>query len=73
MIKDFVHENVVVAAGVQRTSKMWYSTGSLDDSKNEEGQNKEIDEILGDKPKREPLLQGVRPGKGWNFRGVHKV
>ncbi|XP_040931034.1 single-stranded DNA-binding protein, mitochondrial isoform X3 [Gossypium hirsutum] len=64
----------LVAAGVQRTSKMWYSTGSLDDFENEEAKNEEIDEILGDKPnRREPLPQGVRPGKGWNFRGVHKA
>ncbi|KAA3468719.1 single-stranded DNA-binding protein, mitochondrial isoform X1 [Gossypium australe] len=64
----------LVAAGVQRTSKMWYSTGSLDDFENEEAKNEEIDEILGDKPnRREPVLQGVRPGKGWNFRGVHKA
>ncbi|XP_022742923.1 single-stranded DNA-binding protein, mitochondrial [Durio zibethinus] len=69
--------NSSLVAGVQRASKMWCSTGSLD-SENDEGKDGEIedviDDFLGDKSdKREPQLQGVNPGKGWNFRGVHKA
>ena len=68
----------VVVAGVQRTSKMCFSTGSLDDGENDEGKvsemEEEVDDFLDDKSdKREPQLQGVNPAKGWNFRGVHKV
>ncbi|XWS64480.1 hypothetical protein CRYUN_Cryun05aG0007500 [Craigia yunnanensis] len=69
--------NSSVVAGVQRTSKMWCSTGSLD-SKNDEVKGseieEEIDDFLGGKSdKREPQPQGVNPGKGWNDRGVHKA
>lgn len=64
-----------VVAGVQRTSKMWCSTGSLDGENEEKCDNMEdIDSFLGEKSdKREPQLQGVDPAKGWNFRGVHRV
>ncbi|XVE89593.1 hypothetical protein DITRI_Ditri20bG0008500 [Diplodiscus trichospermus] len=69
--------NSSLVAGVQRTSKMWCSTGSTD-SENDKCKNSEmeedIDDFLGEKSdKREPLLQGVNPGKGWNYRGVHRA
>ncbi|KAK8698058.1 hypothetical protein V6N13_114189 [Hibiscus sabdariffa] len=60
--------------GMQGASKMWYSTGSLDDSENDEGKTEELDDFFSDKPdRREPRPQGVSPGKGWDFRGVHKA
>ncbi|XVF05992.1 hypothetical protein REPUB_Repub06bG0009500 [Reevesia pubescens] len=69
--------NSSLVAGVQRTSKMWCSTGSSNgenDERKDDELEEEIDGILGDKSdKREPQLQGVNPGKGWNFRGVHKA
>ncbi|XVF31434.1 hypothetical protein REPUB_Repub16aG0145700 [Reevesia pubescens] len=69
--------NVSLVECVQRTSKMWCSTGPLD-SENGEEKGHEIEEesdgFLGDKfEKREPKLQGVNPAKGWNFRGVYKA
>ncbi|XVF57552.1 hypothetical protein PTKIN_Ptkin06aG0214900 [Pterospermum kingtungense] len=68
--------NSSLVAGVQRTSKMWCSTGSLDGGNEGKGgeMEEEIDNFLGEKPeKREPQLQGVDPAKGWNFRGVHRA
>ncbi|XWS57463.1 hypothetical protein CRYUN_Cryun09bG0176100 [Craigia yunnanensis] len=67
----------VVVVGVHRTSKMWFSTGSLD-GENDEGKvsemEEEIDDFLGKKSfKHEPQPQGVNPGKGWNYRGVHRA
>ncbi|XP_038992650.1 single-stranded DNA-binding protein, mitochondrial [Hibiscus syriacus] len=60
--------------GVRRTSKMWYSTGSVDDSEDDDWVTKEADDALSFKPdRREPRPQGVSPGKGWDFRGVHKA
>ncbi|OMO96691.1 Primosome PriB/single-strand DNA-binding protein, partial [Corchorus capsularis] len=66
-----------LVAGVQRTSKLWCSTDSLkgnnDEGKGDETEE-EIDDFLVEKPaKREPQIQGVMPGKGWNFRGVHRA
>lgn len=59
----------VVAAGVQRTSKLWFSTDTAENDGKESGV---FDELLGDKDK-ELKPQGVDPTKGWLFRGVHKV
>ncbi|WRX15790.1 Primosome PriB/single-strand DNA-binding - like 3 [Theobroma cacao] len=63
--------------GVQRTSKLWCSTGSVG-SENDEGKGdemeEEIDDFLGNKSdKRQPMLQGVNPASGWNYRAVHRA
>ncbi|XVF41818.1 hypothetical protein PTKIN_Ptkin01aG0311200 [Pterospermum kingtungense] len=56
---------------------MWCSSGSLD-SENDEGKGSEMEEEIegctGERSeKREPQLQGVNPGKGLNYHGVHKA
>ena len=58
----------------QRSSKLWFSTESSDH--NEDGKNDEVeeyDDLLGEKSEAAMQPQGVNPGKGWQFRGVHKV
>ncbi|KAH7574657.1 hypothetical protein ACOSP7_008866 [Xanthoceras sorbifolium] len=60
--------------GVQRNSKMWYSSGSLDSDHDDQkiGEfEEEFDNYLGSKSELQP--QGVNPRKGWSFRGVHKA
>lgn len=66
--------------GAQRGSKLWFSSGSNgnESSDNEEVVEdeviEEIEDPIGDKfSKHETLLQSVDPGKGWQFRGVHKA
>ncbi|GKV31988.1 hypothetical protein SLEP1_g40634 [Rubroshorea leprosula] len=63
--------------GLQRSSKLWFATGSgggdtdIEDTQEIE---EEIEDIIGENVKKnESLLQGVNPGKGWQFRGVHKA
>lgn len=56
---------------IQRQSKLWRSTASFDGG----GETLEGDESDNDlvTEKAYSQLQGVDPGKGWGFRGVHKV
>ena len=67
---------MILAAGAERSTKLWFSTESFGDD-DKEGKNNEIeeeyDDILGEKAGAELHPQGVNPGKGWEFRGVHKV
>ncbi|CAA0834666.1 Single-stranded DNA-binding protein-mitochondrial [Striga hermonthica] len=63
--------------GLQRTSKVFFSTGSSisgdDNDHVGTGPHLELDDddFLPEKP--ELQLQGVDPRKGWNFRGVHRA
>uniref|UniRef100_A0A2P2KGA7 Single-stranded DNA-binding protein n=1 Tax=Rhizophora mucronata TaxID=61149 RepID=A0A2P2KGA7_RHIMU len=58
--------------GVQRSLRSWYSTGMTDGEEWNNEKDKEIDDILNDKP--ESQVRGdVDPKKGWEFRGVHKA
>ncbi|KAL9233339.1 hypothetical protein vseg_008356 [Gypsophila vaccaria] len=60
----------------QWSSKVWYSTASFDGVDNDVGGNDEVvDDVHDDfiPEKRELMPQGVDPGKGWQFRGVHKA
>ncbi|KAK9735496.1 hypothetical protein RND81_04G209200 [Saponaria officinalis] len=61
-------------ARAQWSSKMWLSTVSFDGD-NGGGGNSEVEDVHDDfiPEKRESIAQGVDPGKGWNFRGVHKA
>ncbi|PON67021.1 Single-stranded DNA-binding protein [Parasponia andersonii] len=64
----------LMAVGSQRSSKLWFSTESSDQNKDGKADEleEEYDDVLGEKPARlQP--QGVDPGKGWLFRGVHKA
>ncbi|KAL9450361.1 hypothetical protein AB3S75_012155 [Citrus x aurantiifolia] len=60
--------------GVQRSSKMWYSSGSFD-GKNDDQNMDEVDDVFDDfvVEKQELQPQGVDPRRGWGFRGVHKA
>ncbi|KAF4359265.1 hypothetical protein F8388_009938 [Cannabis sativa] len=64
------------AAGAQRCSKLWFSTESSDQN---EGEKKNVvveeynDDLLGDRSEAAMQPQGVNPGKGWLYRGVHKA
>uniref|UniRef100_A0A803KNW2 Uncharacterized protein n=1 Tax=Chenopodium quinoa TaxID=63459 RepID=A0A803KNW2_CHEQI len=59
-------------SGVQRSSKLCYSTGSPDGD-NDGAKNGGADDFHDDfiPEKRESIPQGVDPKRGWNFRGVH--
>ncbi|XP_021742621.1 single-stranded DNA-binding protein, mitochondrial-like [Chenopodium quinoa] len=61
-------------SGVQRSSKLCYSTVSLDGD-NDGAKNSGADDFHDDfiPEKRESIPQGVDPKRGWNFRGVHKA
>lgn len=66
--------------GVQGSSKVFFSTGSLNSDNVNGADNEGADagvEINDEDflPERPPelQLQGVDPRKGWNFRGVHRV
>lgn len=61
-------------SGVQRSSKLWYSTASFGGD-NSSAKNSEAEDFHDDfiPEKRESIAQGVDPKRGWTFRGVHKV
>ncbi|KAI9185640.1 hypothetical protein LWI28_009077 [Acer negundo] len=64
-----------LATGVQRNSKMWYSSSGTVDGDNDDQEieelEKDFDTLIAEKSELQP--QGVNPGNGWNFRGVHKA
>ncbi|XP_024028202.1 single-stranded DNA-binding protein, mitochondrial isoform X1 [Morus notabilis] len=65
-----------LAAGAERSSKLWFSTESFGGENKEEGKNEaeeEYADLLGYKSETESKPQGVNPGKGWEFRGVHRA
>ncbi|GAB2287294.1 hypothetical protein Dimus_021675 [Dionaea muscipula] len=68
--------NFPLAAGVQRSSKLWQSTVSFSDEDGD-GKKKDAEDFQDNDfippQKREMVLQGVDPRRGWNFRGVHKA
>lgn len=57
----------VVACCVGGSSNAVYSTASSGSDNDVD----KVDDFI--PPKQELHLQGVDPGKGWDFRGVHKV
>lgn len=63
--------------GLQGSSKVFFSTGSLNSGNENDnegadgGLDVDDDDFLRERP--ELQLQGVDPRKGWNFRGVHRV
>ncbi|EXB55058.1 Single-stranded DNA-binding protein [Morus notabilis] len=62
--------------GAERSSKLWFSTESFGGENKEEGKNEaeeEYADLLGYKSETESKPQGVNPGKGWEFRGVHRA
>ncbi|CAO2832838.1 unnamed protein product [Amaranthus hypochondriacus] len=63
-----------LVSGVQRSSKLWYSTVSVDGDNGGDVKNEANFFNDGfDLEKREMVPQGVDPKRGWNFRGVHKA
>ncbi|KAM6578693.1 hypothetical protein CsatB_030530 [Cannabis sativa] len=71
-----VDDDVFSSAGAQRSLKLWFSTESSDQN---EGEKKNVvveeynDDLLGDRSEAAMQPQGVNPGKGWLYRGVHKA
>ncbi|KAH6772535.1 mitochondrially targeted single-stranded DNA binding protein [Perilla frutescens var. hirtella] len=68
--------NFSPAVGLQRSSKVSFSTGSFDsgdkaDNEGADGVEMGDDDFLPQRP--ELQLQGVDPRKGWNHRGVHRA
>ncbi|PRQ42338.1 putative primosome PriB/single-strand DNA-binding protein [Rosa chinensis] len=62
--------------GGQRSSKLWYSSGSIDSDTNDAkqlGAEEDIDDFLGGLKDTNVQAQGVDPKRGWGFRGVHKA
>ncbi|GFZ07188.1 mitochondrially targeted single-stranded DNA binding protein [Actinidia rufa] len=61
--------------GLQRSSKIGYSTMSFDGNNGNDGKSNGIeeddDDFITEKPELQP--QGVDPRRGWGFRGVHKA
>ncbi|PSS03051.1 Single-stranded DNA-binding protein [Actinidia chinensis var. chinensis] len=61
--------------GLQRSSKISYSTVSFDGNNGNDGKSNGIeeddDDFITEKPELQP--QGVDPRRGWGFRGVHKA
>ncbi|XP_024189176.1 single-stranded DNA-binding protein, mitochondrial isoform X1 [Rosa chinensis] len=65
-----------LAVGGQRSSKLWYSSGSIDSDTNDAkqlGAEEDIDDFLGGLKDTNVQAQGVDPKRGWGFRGVHKA
>lgn len=65
---------MTVVPGLQQSSKLWYSNGTVESDIDDQKKNEEeieFDDSLGEKPGLAP--QGVDPRRGWDFRGVHKV
>ncbi|XP_050209076.1 single-stranded DNA-binding protein, mitochondrial [Mercurialis annua] len=61
-------------AGLQRSFRSLYSTGSVNgenDGGDDNVLDEEFDDFLGEKP--DLRLQSVDPRKGWGYRGVHRA
>ncbi|CAL5339522.1 unnamed protein product [Camellia sinensis] len=67
--------NSSFVVGMQGSSKLCYSTFTVDSDNDNDGKNKESedydDDFLAEKPELQP--QSVDPRRGWGFRGVHKT
>ncbi|CAL5397266.1 unnamed protein product [Camellia sinensis] len=67
--------NSSFVVGMQGSSKLCYSTFTVDSDNDNDGKNKESedydDDFLAEKPELQP--QSVDPRRGWGFRGVHKA
>ena len=60
----------------QRGLKQRFSTGSFGKENGDEKNGdvgEDYEDLIGGKLDSELEPQGVDPGKGWHFRGVHKV
>ncbi|KAL6132747.1 hypothetical protein ACLB2K_064986 [Fragaria x ananassa] len=60
-----------LAVGGQRSSKLWYSSSSID-SKMKVAAEEDVDDFLGGLKDVNQAAQGVDPNRGWEFRGVHR-
>ncbi|KAM5561093.1 single-stranded DNA-binding protein, mitochondrial [Rosa sericea] len=65
-----------LAVAGQRSSMLWYSSGSTDSDTNDTkkvGAEEDFDDFLGGLKDTNMQAQGVDPKRGWGFRGVHKA